>query len=193
MKIDKDNKWVLLAGGPNSGKTTLLEYFLSHGYSCKEEQARYVLDAFMAEGVSFTSIVSDILIGSRFQDEIVKRELASAAKIDQGELTFFDRSSLDYLAITKERNLMRDSKLARAAMGQHFALAFVLDTIAETFDNNKIESAFANPVELARRQTDGIANVLEEQHVPYLRVPVLPLEQRAEFIIESCRARGLLV
>lgn len=28
MKIDKDNKWVLLAGGPNSGKTTLLEYFL---------------------------------------------------------------------------------------------------------------------------------------------------------------------
>lgn len=192
MKLDYklDNKWILLAGGPNSGKTTLLNYFSECGYACKEEQARFVLDEFMKEGIPFTAIVDDVIVGSRFQDEIVKRELARAACFDKQVPTFFDRSTLDYLAITKERGLIRNPKLTHAAMAQRFALAFVLETIDETFGGNKIESAFTNPVELAKRQTDGIATVLDEQHIPYIHVPVLPLAERAEFILANCRLRG---
>ena len=77
-----------LAGGPSSGKTTLIEALRDAGFSVADEVARAVIqDGFT--GDSPKEVIAR-------QKEILTRQLKLEASV--AEDTFFDRGSVDGLA-----------------------------------------------------------------------------------------------
>ncbi len=98
-KTTPNNRWVLICGGPNSGKTTIVNRLEDLGYKVKHEEARPILDRYIEEKVPLEKIVEDKIVGSSFQDEIALAEYAAEQKQPKEELVFFDRVAIEYFAL----------------------------------------------------------------------------------------------
>ena len=55
MSEDKINKRIVLAGGPSTGKTSVLNELIKLGFKCYEEAARDILSKYEGKGSSFKS------------------------------------------------------------------------------------------------------------------------------------------
>ena len=51
--LDKINKRVVLAGGPSTGKTSIINKLKSKNFCCFDEAAREILDKFKLKGLEF--------------------------------------------------------------------------------------------------------------------------------------------
>lgn len=91
----QETNWVVITGGPSSGKSTLLEYLESQGYQIVPESARMLIEAEAAKGKTLKEIRSD---ETAFQRQVLGMKVGIEEKLNPDELIFFDRGIPDSIA-----------------------------------------------------------------------------------------------
>ena len=190
-KITPHNKWVLLLGASNSGKTTLLDAFSKAGYNTKPEASHEVILEYKERGIPFLDMLQDPKTALQFQEDVAARELAAEAQLDPTQLVFFDRVSIDYVVMTRLRNLQPNPNTMRKMANRDYAFACMLETLPGTSDV-KLESVLDDQAAEARRQAAMYRQVVHEYDIPIVDVHIATVEERMQFVLDQCSMRNVL-
>ncbi|MEK7601367.1 MAG: ATP-binding protein [Patescibacteria group bacterium] len=169
--------WYVLTGGPCSGKTTLIEEFKQRGYSVLPEGARIIIAAELAVGKSIQDILAEPLA---LQHKIISHYMELEAEATRNETLFLDRGIPDIVAYYRKFNLSDDTVLKDALASARYKKVFLLDMIEFTNDTQRYES----PEEAAALHR-LIRTAYEELKYDIVEVPVLPVPERADFILKN--------
>lgn len=168
----------VLTGGPCAGKTTTIELLKARGYDVSPEPARIYFETQMANGKTIEELLSDM---PKLERDILRQHIdMEREKRGDGHL-FFDRGIPDCLAYYRIYNVPEDDELRAALKGAHYRKVFLLDLI-ENFQNDNVR---VETPEQARDIHEAIRKAYEELDHQIVEVPVLPPEQRADFILAN--------
>jgi predicted ATPase len=175
--------WHVITGGACCGKTTLIGLLADRGFQTVPEAARQLMEKEKARGRTIEEIFEDGAAFERvlkdFQQEIEHRLCAT-------DVVFLDRALPDCLAFFRFFGLDPNEILAEC-LHHRYASVFVLDLLPLQLDGARIEDDTFTVVldELLVRDYDALG-----YHV--VRVPVLSLQERLEFVLERLSEQGLL-
>lgn len=169
--------WYVITGGPCAGKSTVLEELARRGYRTEPEAARVYIEEALARGEQLEDVRRDELA---FQRNILRIKVDIEKKLPKGETIFFDRGVHDSIAYYKLCDAGVDEELAEAVAQAHYRKAFLLDMVHFEEDHARTETA---------EEASQIHNWLErgytEHGIPVVRVPVMPVEERAALILAN--------
>jgi len=167
----------VLTGGPGAGKTTLVEHLSSMGFATVREAARDII----TEQVRLGSDVLPWKDTISFQRHVLALQLTREAEIDS-EMAFLDRGTPDGLAYIRHYGHTPFPEILDSARDR-YTVAFLLDLVdARNIDPLREESRAT-----AARIHAFIRQVYSELGYGIIEVPVLPVPERAEFVIEAAR------
>ena len=169
-------KVCILTGASCCGKTTMIKHFEALGYPVMHEASREIL----SEGK-----LHPARNPFKFQAEVAKRHLAREEKLraeNRGEIAFLDRGVYDGLAFSKHFGLKKlPAQLNRHI---HYDVAFFLEALP-MFEKDaiRVEADKSEALKIQKL----IRKVYQKKNVPCVDVPVMSVEQRAEFILNQLR------
>ncbi len=167
--------WYVLTGGPCAGKTTTIDELASRGYFVMPEPARLIINERLAKGFSIEDIVSD----PQWLPSVVERAVTQERTMPKNQLWFLDRATPDSLAYYKKWHREIEPFFADAMRTVRYRKIFLLDLVDFSNDEGRPESA-AEATELH----DMIREAYTSQGYEIVNVPVLPVADRVEFILE---------
>ena len=167
--------WYVLTGGPGAGKSTSISDLEKRGYVVAPEMARRLFQEKMDRGEDLSDIKNHM---EEFQHMILKRQLAMEAELPTDKTVFFDRGLGDQIAYYRFFNLKEDDEL-KAALGKAaYAKVFLMDIVNAESDGVREESATE-----AAMLEEYIRQGYERQGFEIVRVPVMPVSERTDFIL----------
>lgn len=173
----KKHNWYVLTGGPGSGKTTLLKELKKRGYNTIKESARYHIEKQLVRGRK----VSDIRKNEKaFQEAVFRQKQIIHEALSTDAITFFDRGYHDTLAYLKHFGHKVAKFISDTCKGITYKKVFVLDMLPYTQDEARIEDR-----ETAESLHSALIDAYEQSGHEIVHVPVLPVEERAQFIIDN--------
>ena len=171
----KQTNWIAITGAPSSGKTSVIDDLEKRGYRVEQEAARELIDHCLKHGKTLDDVQKD---GHWLQDAILSLKVHREKKQDPQELIFLDRGipdSLTYYHIAG----MDDTPVRTAATEFHYRAVFVFDRLPIVQDGVRTESeALANLID------HTLEDDYRELGYDPVRVPVMPIAQRTDFILE---------
>ncbi len=184
--------WWVLTGGPSAGKTTIINELAARGYRTVSEAARDIIDEGISEGKTLDEVRGD---GVEFQTVIFDRKERREEALPTNELIFFDRGSqgdtLAYLAFVfgdQEPMVERDffgRETITAIARRRYKGIFILDRLPFEKDYARSEDD---------EQAARIHNLLQMAYAMLgyepINVPVMPVEQRVQFILNHVHAES---
>ena len=176
LKIFKsDTKKYAIVGAPCSGKTTTINYLKERGHQVVEEVATEVIFEEQAKGGSlFPWVVID-----RFQLKILRRLMAAEDKFNEGAV-FSDRGIGDGLAYYYNECIKPPKELVDAFKKKRYKKVFFLEPLEYRTDVHRNEGK-KKAEKIARR----ILKTYKDFNYKIVRVPVMSVEERANFILEN--------
>lgn len=166
--------WVAISGAPSSGKTSVIEALARRGYTTAGETARALISEKMSGGLTLAEVRADT---QKLQSEILARNAAREAALDPAQLIFLDRAVGDSMTYFPLAGL-DTAPVQEAASRFRYRAVFIFDRLPFLRDEVRSED------EAAAAKMDALA---EEGYraLGYdpVRVPVLPIEERADFIL----------
>lgn len=169
--------WYVITGGPSSGKTTTVDMLSKRGYKTTIEHARHYLDTQRAEGRT----VKEIRKHQReFQLGVLDMQIEQEAEIDPDEVVFLDRAIPDALAYYRFLGLRPDKSLLGALKRASYKKIFILDCLTLVPDYARTEDETAQ-----KKIHKLLTEVYESLSVPVVHVPILPPEERVDFILRN--------
>jgi len=176
-KFGQQTNWYVITGGPSSGKTTTVNLLSSKGYKTTIEHARHYLDTQRSNGRTVEEVRRNQL---EFQRGILDMQIEQENSLSPGEVTFLDRAIPDALAYYRFLNLPVDEKLREAIEAVSYKKIFVLDCLPLVQDYARKED------EAAQKKIHALlTKVYESLPFPVVHVPVLPAEERVDFILKN--------
>ncbi len=173
----KKTNWYVITGGPSSGKTTTVNLLKERGYITTFEHARHYLDTQRLKGRT----VEETRKNQReFQLGVLEMQIEQEREISPDVLVFLDRAIPDALAYYRFLNLPVDEKLTEALRTVSYKKIFILDSLPMKNDYARSEDEVAQ-----KKIHDLLVEVYESLHFPVMRVPVLPPEERVDFILKN--------
>ncbi len=169
--------WYVITGGPSSGKTTMVNLLNKRGYKTTIEHARHYLDTQRANGKTVAEIKKH---QREFQLGVLDMQIEQEASLSPDDVVFLDRAIPDALAYYRFLNLKPDRKLLRAMADLSYKKIFILDCLPLVRDYARQEDEAAQ-----KRIHQLLMEVYESLAFPIVRVPVLPPEERADFILRN--------
>lgn len=166
--------WYVLTGGPCAGKTTTIDEFSKRGYPVLAEPARLIIDEKLGAGHTIGEIVGD----PDWLPSVVRRAHAQEREVSRVETWFFDRSAVDSLAYYTKHGRPVEDFFAEAMREIRYRKVFLLDLVDFKNDSGRPET----PEEAAELH-ELIHAAYESQGYEIVRVPVLPVIERADFIL----------
>lgn len=167
--------WYVITGGPSSGKTTTVNLLKERGYTTTIEHARHYIDTQRVTGKSVEEIRTN---QAAFQRGVLKMQLEQEKALDPQATVFLDRALPDELAYYRFLDLPVDAELTEALASASYKKVFILDPLPLAPDYARTEDADAQ---------QQIHHLLLETYAslgfPIVHVPVLPPEERADFIL----------
>jgi predicted ATPase len=161
-------KKYVLTGGPCCGKTTLLSELQRRGFSVLEETARQVI----AENPNLTLEERQIII---FNQQLKKENC-----LELGKAYFLDRSLIDGIAYS----LFYGNKLPKVFqdfdLRERYSRIFVLSQLP--FEKDAIRVENEDEAKIIHKK---IKEIYESLRYNTLEIPVMPVKQRAEFILSK--------
>lgn len=167
-------KKIVLTGGPSVGKTTVLEILSSRGYTVVPESARMTIEEERLKD-------SDALPSKnreKFQKLVAERQLELEAKAS-GEIVFLDRSLIDGYAYCTLDNVPIPSIIKEIGKGRYDKI-FFLETLGIYVEDGVRSRSLENAEKIHAR----IKETYEEFGYEPIVVPVLPPEERADYILK---------
>ncbi len=176
--MNSDNRWYVITGGPSSGKTTLLAELEKLGHNTIPEAARTVIDNGILEGLTVEQIRKD---EKKFQEEVTKMKIKIESLHPKDALTFFDRGMHDTLAYMSHYDFEIADWVESAFKTAKYKKVFLLDQLP-VFEKDYARTE-------SQDFPEKIYSLLHEAYKKFgfyiVKVPVLPVKQRAQFILEN--------
>ena len=155
---------IVLTGGPCCGKTTLIEALAKKGHSVMDEVARELI----AQGIT-PKLPS-------FQEAIYDLQLERESVLNG--LVFLDRGVCDCFAYAN----FYGNQINRSDTQRDYSKVFLLDRFPFEADGERVESG--------EGEAERIHNLIETAYLEggydLVRVPVLPVGERVDFILREC-------
>lgn len=171
-----ETNWTAVTGAPSSGKTTLFHALESRGALCRQETATIVIETRLALGEALQDICGDQVA---LQHAILEKGLQRADEIDPSERWYLDRTVVDTIAYCKLYG-MDEAYFIEHAARHRFRRVFQLDRLPFTPNHVRIESEKTAAL-LDRYYQEAYEGLGYE----VVRVPVMPVDERAAFILEQ--------
>jgi len=177
VDITKQTNWYVITGGPSSGKTTTVNLLRDRGYITTMEHARHFLDTQRLKGRT----IEDVRKNQReFQLGVLDMQIEQENEINPEVQVFLDRAIPDALAYYMFLNLSVDDRLTVALKKVCYKKIFIMDYLPLKNDYARNENA-----EAQKRIHELITEVYESFPFPVVHVPVLPAEERVDFILKN--------
>jgi predicted ATPase len=173
----KETNWYVITGAPSSGKTTMVNMLRERGYATAIEQARHYIDTQLVSGKTITQIRENQL---EFQRGILDMQLEEERLLDPDETVFLDRAIPDGLAYYRFLGLPPDRTLLDAMRDVSYRKIFILDPLPLAKDYARTEDESAQ-----KKIHELLTEVYTSAPFPVVNVPVLPPEERVEFILRN--------
>jgi len=171
--------WCIVTGAPSSGKTSVINELARRGHKTENEVARELIELGLSKGKSLEDIRRE---AATLQRGILEVALAREMALDPNDLVFMDRGLPDSIVYFKLAGL--DGLEARASsMLFRYRAVFIFDRLPLEKDAVRSED---DPL------AEKIDRMLEEEYSSLgyapIRVPVLPIAERADFILQRLKA-----
>jgi predicted ATPase len=175
--LRRQTNWYVITGGPGSGKTTTVNLLKERGYITTMEHARHYLDTQRLKGRT----IEDVRKQQReFQLGVLDMQIEQENQISPDVQVFLDRAIPDALAYYRFLNLPEDEKLTEALRTVSYKKIFLLDCLPLVKDYARAED------EAAQKKIHALlVEVYESLGFPIVQVPVLPPEERVDFILKN--------
>ncbi len=179
-EFQHDTNWCVITGAPSSGKTSVIEALKKRGFAVENEVARELIEEALQDGRSLAQIRNH---PSRLQHDILSVSVAREEELDPGALVFLDRGLPDSITYLRLAGHAHPADALAAARLFRYRAVFIFDRLPVVKDDVRTEDAAL---------AEKIDKMLEEDYraVGYdpVRVPVMPIAARTDFVLEKCRA-----
>lgn len=167
-------RWVVVTGAPCSGKTSVIDELARRGYRVVPEAARAYIEAELKKGRRLDAVKSD---PRRFEGHIFRAKRRIEARLPAGERLFLDRALPDSIAYYVLEGL-DPAEPRRQSRRVRYQRIFLFERLDFAPDPVRSENALAADrierlIDAAYRDLDYVVT----------RVPVLPIPERAEFVL----------
>ena len=166
----------VLTGGPCAGKTTTIDELARRGFPVLAEAARLIIDEHLAAGKT----IQEIVTAPDWLQSVVEKKLAMEQAVPLDEAFFFDRGVPDSLAYYKTSGTPIDEVLKSALSKVLYRRVFLLELI--DFRNDEARSETPEQAAMLHR---CIREAYEGQGYTIVDVPLMPVEERADFILAN--------
>ncbi len=173
----RQTNWYVITGGPSSGKTTTVNILRERGYITTMEHARHFIDTQRLKGKTIEEVRKNQL---EFQLGVLDMQIEQENEIAPHVQVFLDRAIPDALAYYRFLKLTEDNKLTEALKTVSYKKIFIMDYLPLKNDYARTEN-----VEAQKKIHALITAVYESLPFPIVHVPVLPAEDRVDFILKN--------
>lgn len=169
--------WNVITGGPCTGKTTVVKLLASRGFKTTIEHARHYIDTQKITGRTVEEIRNN---KKEFQLGVLNMQIEQEAELDVNDTVFLDRALPDAMAYYKFLGLEYDDRLIEQVNKYCYHRVFILDRLPLIKDYARLEDE-----EEQIRIHNLIIEVYKTFPCPIVFVPVLPPEERVDFILKN--------
>ncbi|UFK98290.1 AAA family ATPase [Kaistella faecalis] len=178
MKPEKiSTRWNVITGGPCTGKTTVVNILAQRGYKTTIEYARHYIDLQKIQGRTVEEIRKN---KKEFQLSVLNMQIAEENSLDPNETAYLDRALPDAMAYHQFLGLELDEFLIQQCHKYRYHRVFILDRLPLTNDYARLEDESEQ-----LRIHNLIIEVYKSLGIPLIHVPVLPPEERVDFILKN--------
>jgi predicted ATPase len=184
MSFKVQTNWCVLTGAACSGKTTTINLLADRGYQTVPEVARQLIERELAKGRTIEEWFAN---GAAMAPAVTDVQRRVERGLRAADVAFLDRGLPDCLFFYRNYGLNPNDLLADCLRHQ-YAFVFLLDRLDLQLDGARV--------------TDDTYTVLLDEWLyrdytalgyRVIRVPVLPPQERVEFILEKVSKQRLLV
>ena len=175
--LKRQTNWYVITGGPGSGKTTTVNLLKERGYITTFEHARHYLDTQRLKGRTIDEVRKQ---QKEFQSGVLNMQIEQENQISPDVLVFLDRAIPDALAYYHFLNLPEDEKLTAALLTVSYKKVFILDCLTLVKDYARTEDEAAQ-----KKIHELLSEVYESLPFPVIHFPVLPPDERVDFILKN--------
>lgn len=172
-----ETNWYVITGGPSSGKTTTVNILRDRGYITTMEHARHFLDTQRLKGRTIEEVRANQL---EFQHGVLQMQIDQENEIAPHVQVFLDRAIPDALAYYRYLKIPVDDLLRNALQKVSYKKVFIMDPLPLVNDYARLEN-----VEAQKKIHELITEVYEALPSPVFHVPVLPAQERVDFILKN--------
>lgn len=172
-------RWNVITGAPCSGKTSVITELSRRGFRVVPEAARAHIDEELKKGRTLAEIKSDPY---RFEGHIFRVKLITEANLPADETFFLDRALPDSIAYFTLEGI-DPSEPRRQSQRIRYQCVFLFDRLDFVKDPVRSEDA-QTAVKIERL----IEAAYGDLGYAIVRVPVLPVSVRTDFILARIRA-----
>lgn len=178
---------VVITGGPCTGKSTIIDALGNLGYTTVPETARMIIEEELKKPepervVPWTDMYA-------FEINVIDRQLELERRLN-GEhgFAFLDRSIVDTIPFFELDNIPMPKRVTALLQSHRYDRVFLLNRLpSSAYENDKVRKE--DPV-TARMLHERITQSYLEAGYTLIPVPVLPIEQRAAYIINKLGGNG---
>jgi len=177
--LNEKNKRIVLAGGPSTGKTSVLNELKKLGFVCYDEAARDILSDYSSKGSSFK------LDPIKISREILSKrdnDYNDASRIScKNDIIFYDRGVHEITAYLRFINQSNDY-WEELLKNYKYNVVFIFPSWKEIYtkDDNRIEE-----YEEAMKISPFIYQIYDESSILSIEVPNISVKERVEFILNN--------
>ena len=173
-------KRIVLAGGPSTGKTTLINHLISKGYTCEEEISRKVILEAQAKGIEQLFLTDPLLFSQKLLEG--RFQQYKNAENTEASLLFYDRGMPDVTAYMDYVNAWYPHNFAETIHNNRYDLVFLLPPWREIHvtDNERYES-----FEIGTIIYEYLKKGYKQFDYTVIEVPFGDVKSRANFILKT--------
>lgn len=168
----------VITGAPSSGKTTLISTLKDRGYDVVEEMARAYIHRGLSQGKTVVDLHKD---EAKFQKEIIVMQIEAERNAPKDRIVFLDRGMPDTWAYYRLHGLPDSQFFLKAVNNTSYKKVFILDPLPYQVDYARIEKSEEEQLKLH----ELLHKAYEFFNIEIVNVPVLPVEDRMEFILRN--------